>query len=304
MSNIISQSGIDRRVYWISEIEKLSGDFSGDYNRLEQELRQDIETGGVDALLDHLRLSGDIPEQYDHDSSEEKLYSKYTDALLAETYRSLGFKSVVLTERADAADVDAFAKSYSFVADAKTFRLSRTAKNQKDFKVQAMDNWKRGKPYAMVVCPIYQLPTRSSQIYEQASSRNVCIFTYSHLAVLVRYKQVSNEERIESLLHSVFESVKTLTPSKDANAYWYAVNRTMLAFDSKIDEFWRTEKMAAVESIKVAKEQALNYIAKEQEKIMRMTHDQAINELLKANKFESKIDVIKGVSSNDILEMK
>ncbi len=304
MSNIISQSGIDRRVYWISEIEKLSGDFSGDYNRLEQELRQDIETGGVDALLDHLRLSGDIPEQYDHDSSEEKLYSKYTDALLAETYRNLGFKSVVLTERADAADVDAFAKNYSFVADAKTFRLSRTAKNQKDFKVQAMDNWKRGKPYAMVVCPIYQLPTRSSQIYEQASSRNVCIFTYSHLAVLVRYKQVSNEERIESLLHSVFESVKTLTPSKDANAYWYTVNRTMLAFDSKIDEFWRTEKMAAVESIKVAKEQALNYIAKEQEKIMRMTHDQAINELLKANKFESKIDVIKGVSSNDILEMK
>jgi type II restriction enzyme len=75
----------------------------------------------------------------------------------------------------------------------------------------------------------------------------------------------------------------------------------MLAFDSKIDEFWRTEKMAAVESIKVAKEQALNYIAKEQEKIMRMTHDQAINELLKANKFESKIDVIKGVSSNDII---
>ena len=304
MSNIISQSSIERRVYWISEIEKLSGDFSGDYNRLEQELKLDINNGGIDALLDHLRLSGDIPEQYDHDSSEEKLYSKYTDALLAEAYRNLGFKSLVLTERADAADVDAFARNYSFVADAKTFRLSRTAKNQKDFKIQAMDNWKRGKPYAMVVCPIYQLPTRTSQIYEQASSRNVCIFTYSHLAVLVRYKQVSNEEKIESLLHKVFESVKLLTPSKDANSYWYAVNRAILTFDRKIDEFWRTEKMAAVESIKVAKEQALNYIAKEQEKIMRMTHDQAINELLKTNKFESKINVIRGVTNNDILEIK
>ena len=62
--------------------------------------------------------------------------------------------------------------------------------------------------------------------------------------------------------------------------------------------------MAAVESIKVAKEQALNYIAKEQEKIMRMTHDQAINELLKTNKFESKINVIRGVTNNDILEIK
>jgi len=304
MSNVISQSSIDRRVYWISEIEKLSGNFSGDYNRLEQELKQDIENGGVQALLDHLRLSGDIPEQYDHDSSEEKLYSKYTDALLAETYRSLGFKSVVLTERADAADVDAFAKGYSFVADAKTFRLSRTAKNQKDFKVQAMDGWKRGKPYAMVVCPIYQLPTRSSQIYEQASTRNVCIFTYSHLAVLVCYKQVSSDEKIEELLLKIFESVKMLNPSKDANSYWFAVNKTMLDFDTQIDEFWKTEKVAAVESIEVAKEQALSYIAKEQEKIMRMSHEEAINRLLKAHKFDSKIDVIKGVISNDILEIK
>jgi hypothetical protein len=304
MSNVISQSSIDRRVYWISEIEKLSGNFSGDYNRLEQELKQDIENGGVQALLDHLRLSGDIPEQYDHDSSEEKLYSKYTDALLAETYRSLGFKSVVLTERADAADVDAFAKGYSFVADAKTFRLSRTAKNQKDFKVQAMDGWKRGKPYAMVVCPIYQLPTRSSQIYEQASTRNVCIFTYSHLAVLVCYKQVSSDEKIEELLLKIFESVKILNPSKDANSYWFSVNKTMLDFDSQIVEFWKTEKVAAVESIKVAKEQALSYIAKEQEKIMRMSHEEAINHLLRAHKFDSKIDVIRGVISNDILEIK
>ena len=303
MTNVINQSSIDRRVYWISEIEKLSGNFSGDYNRLEQELKQDIENGGIQALLDHLRLSGDIPEQYNHDSSQEKLYSKYSDALLAETYKSLGFKSEVLTERADAADVDVFAQGYSFVADAKTFRLSRTAKNQKDFKVQAMDSWKRGKPYAMVVCPIYQLPTRSSQIYEQASSSNVCIFTYSHLCVLVCYKQISSAEKVEELLLKIFESVKSLNPSKDAHSYWCTVNKTMLDFDSKIGEFWKTEKLASIESIIVAKEQALTYLAKEQEKIIRMSHEQAINELLKARKFDSKINVIKGVISNDILEI-
>ncbi len=59
---------------------------------------------------------------------------------------------------------------YSFVADAKAFRLSRTAKNQKDFKVQAMDDWKHSKTYAMVVCPVYQLLTRTSQIYQQAGA--------------------------------------------------------------------------------------------------------------------------------------
>lgn len=60
--------------------------------------------------------------------------------------------SIVLTERADAADVEVVCDSYSFVADAKVFRLSRTAKNQKDFKVQAMDGWRNTKDFAMVVC--------------------------------------------------------------------------------------------------------------------------------------------------------
>lgn len=138
---LISDAAIQRREYWIEEIRKVSGNFSDNSERLENELSKEIEKEGVNSLIDHLRLSGDIPESYGHDTSEEKQYSKYTDALLSETYKSLGLKSLVLKERADAADVEAFAKNYSFVADAKAFRLSRTAKNQKDFKIQAMDGW-------------------------------------------------------------------------------------------------------------------------------------------------------------------
>jgi hypothetical protein len=37
--------------------------------------------------------------------------------------------------RADSADVEGATKDYTIVGDAKAFRLSRTAKNQKDFKV-------------------------------------------------------------------------------------------------------------------------------------------------------------------------
>ena len=304
MTNVISKSGIKRRLYWINEIEKLSGNFTDDYEKLEKELIAEINKDGMVALLDHLRLSGDIPEQYSHDSSEEKLYSKYTDALLCETFKFLGFRSVVLTERGDAADVDTFAKEYSFVGDAKAFRLSRTAKNQKDFKVQAMDGWKRGKPFAMVVCPIYQLPIRSSQIYEQASTRNVCIFTYSHLAVLVCYRELAGPKAVEDLLLKIFNSVKNLAPSKDAQNYWNAVNNTMLAYDKHIEIFWKTEKIAAIESIEIAKEQALDYLKTEQDKIMKLTHKQALIELIKVYKLDSKIEVINSVTENDILEMR
>ena len=169
----------------------------------------------------------------------------------------------MLKERADAADVEVAAKKYSFVADAKSFRPSRTAKNQKDFKIQAMDTWKRGKPYAMVVCPIFQLPNKASQIYQQASFSNVCIFTYSHLAMLVSYAQKRPTKNAESLLLEVFKTVKAMNPTKNATDYWLGINKTMLAYSSAIDALWSNEKIAAVESINAAKTEALTFLAQE-----------------------------------------
>jgi type II restriction enzyme len=293
-----------RRAFWVKEIRKLSGVFGDDSARLEKELGEEIKREGLKALIEHLRFCGDIPESYSHDSSEEKLYSKYTDSLLAESFKFVGLKSLVLPERSDAADVEVFAKKYSFVADAKSFRLSRTAKNQKDFKVQAMDGWKRGKPYAMVVCPIYQLPNRSSQIYQQASVRNVCIMTYSHLAILVSFSQLEGKAKAEELIHEVFKIIPALNPSKEASAYWFTVNKTMLGFSSKISDLWISEKQAATDSISMAREEALTFLAKERENIMRMSHDEALQELVRVRKIESKMKTISSVSDNGILEIR
>jgi type II restriction enzyme len=247
-----------------------------------------------------LRLCGNIPESYGHDTSEEKLYSKYTDCLLSLAYTAIGLKSLVLKERADAADVEAFAKDYSFVADAKAFRLSRTAKNQKDFKVQAMHGWKRGKPYAMVVCPIYQLPTSSSQIYQQATTQNVCIFTYSHLAVLLSYSEKEGQTKAQQLLKKIFETVETLNPSKNATDYWLAINKTILSFSKAIEPLWSIEKEAVTESIAISKEEALTFLAQEREKIMRMSHNEALKELIKLHKIESRMKTINAVSDKGI----
>lgn len=304
MSKVISDIAIKRREYWIEEIRKLSGNFGDDSDRLEKELEAEINANGISTLIDHLRLCGNIPESYGHDSSEEKLYSKYTDVLLSLAYKALGLNSLVLKERADAADVEAFAKDYSFVADAKAFRLSRTAKNQKDFKVQAMHGWKRGKPYAMVVCPIYQLPNTSSQIYQQATTQNVCVFTYSHLALLINYSEIEGKTKAQNLLQKVFETIPALNPSKNATDYWLAINKTMLSFSKKIEPLWTIEKSVATESIEIAKEEALTFLAKEREKIMRMSHQEAIKELIKVHKIESKIKTIKAVSDNELFTIK
>ena len=301
---IISKKAISRREYWIEEIKNISGNFGDEVQRLEKKLELEIKKYGNSTLIDHLRLCGNIPEMYGHDTSEEKQYLKYTDALLSFAYKSMGLRSAVLTERADVADVDVYAKKYSFVADAKAFRLSRTAKNQKDFKVQAMDNWKHGKPYAMVVAPIYQLPSRSSQIYQQASTRNVCIFTYSHLSLLVTFAIEESNSKAEELLHRIFKIIPALNPSKSANNYWLTVNKTILDFSKVLNELWKVEKMASIEAIGIAKNEELKFLASEREKIMRMTHDEALKELIKLSKIESKIKIIESINDNGLFEIK
>ncbi len=303
MGKIISDKAIKRRDFWVEEIRKLSGNFGNDTDKLEKELEAEIKKNGISSLIDHLRLCGNIPESYGHDTSEEKLYSKYTDCLLSLAYTALGLKSLVLKERADAADVEAFAKDYSFVADAKAFRLSRTAKNQKDFKVQAMHGWKRGKPYAMVVCPIYQLPTSSSQIYQQATTQNVCVFTYSHLALLLSYSEVEGQAKAQQLLKKLFETIQALNPSKSATDYWLAINKAILSFSKKIQPLWTIEKGVATESIAVAKEEALTFLAQEREKIMRMSHKEALKELIKVHKIESRIKTINAISDNGLFTL-
>ena len=305
MNKIISDKAIIRRKYWVDEIRSnISGHAGNDTERIEKALIEEIKQTGISTLIDHLRLCGNIPESYGCDTSEEKLYSKYTDCLLSMSYSTLGLKSIVLKERADAADVEVFAEDYSFVADAKAFRLSRTAKNQKDFKIQAMHGWKRGKPYAMVVCPIYQLPASSSQIYHQATMQNVCLFSYSHLALLLSYSIEDGQTNAQRLLKTVFETIPALNPSKNATDYWLSINKSILSFSEKIAPLWSIEKGVASESIDIAKDEALTFLAQEREKIMRMSHQEALEELMKVHKIESKIKIINEVSDNHLFTLK
>lgn len=302
-TEFIGEEQIAARKYWVDEISKLSGDFGTDSEKVERELSEEIAEKGVGSLLGHLRLCGAIPERYGHDSSEEKLYSKYTDVVVSKSFEALGLTSIVLTERADTADVECVAGGFSFVADAKAFRMSRTAKNQKDFKVEAMDGWKRGKPYAMVACPIYQLPSKTSQIYQQAANRSVCIFSYTHLAVLVRYANAAPDKKAIELLHDVFETVDALNPSKDSTAYWQAVNRRVTGFDGAVRQIWSEEKTASSDSIALAKEEALTHFASERERYMRFSREEAIEEIIKASKIEGKERVVQSVADRGLLEI-
>ncbi|MDR3340248.1 MAG: HindIII family type II restriction endonuclease, partial [Candidatus Symbiothrix sp.] len=62
MSKGISQEAIISRNFWIKEIQTLSGNFSNDSDHLEAELEREIKEAGVQSLIAHLHLCGNIPE--------------------------------------------------------------------------------------------------------------------------------------------------------------------------------------------------------------------------------------------------
>lgn len=298
----LSDAQIFIRQYWVHEISRLSGNFGVDTQRVEYELSNEIRQN-PSSLLSHVRLCGAIPERYGHDTSEEKLYSKYTDIVIHECFQNVGLDSAIIQARADVADVECVTDNYSFVADAKAFRLSRTAKNQKDFKVQAMENWKHGKPYALLVCPSYQLPANTSQIYSQAAARSVCIITYSHLAVLVQYAQQTDYSNSLALLHKLFQTVEAMNPSKRAHDYWMFFNRTMLEYDNRIRAVWQQEKKASIDAVKFAKSEALEFLAEERERIMKLSKEDAIREIIDSHNIDGRKREIEKVTEKGIMEM-
>jgi len=308
MYKIIGNTAISRRKLWVERILSDSGSFVPDMHILSNDLRKEIKND-THSLIDHLRLCGHIPESYAHDSSQEKRYAKYTDILLSLAFEKLGFNSQVIDQRGDAADVEVFGKIeekiLNFVADAKAFRLSRSAKNQKDFKIQALANWKNGKPYAMLVAPIYQLPARTSQIYSQAISGHVLIFTYSHLVLLLRYASKTSKKKARYLLGEIFQTLSSLNPSKNAVDYWLSINKTMLhPYSREMLKLWEEEKIAAMEAVEIAKKEALAYLSKERERIINLDKDEAIKELLQMTKIEKKMNIISKIKYNKLLDLK
>lgn len=89
--------------------------------------------------------SGYIPEFYEHDSSQETLYSKLIEALVCEWAKRMGFtESVLQKQKSNKEDVTIKIGDKVIVCDAKSFRLGRSqaAPNVKDtIKKAAYVSW-------------------------------------------------------------------------------------------------------------------------------------------------------------------
>ena len=238
-----------------------------------------------DELSSSLLECGIIPELLEHDSSEEKLWAKYCDILLAQTWTHLSIPAEVLRARGDSADVFGRTHNYSIVGDAKAFRLSRTAKNQKDFKVQALNDWHKSNTYACLVSPLYQYPRRRSQIYEQAIERNVTLLSYTHLKFLLDCTDGQNLDPLWCIGNELLKS-------KNAQEYWEAIDETTRQIAGESGEALSSYKQQTIDKIKQLGEEGIGYWETRIATYKKLSQEEAVARLIKAEKVEAKISTI------------
>ncbi len=240
---------------------------------------------------------GSIPEDIGHDSTEEKLYAKVSDILLAKSLIEMNLEATVLTQRADCADVVAQSHyhRYSLVGDAKAFRLSRTARNAKDYKVNSMAIWKGDSEYAVLVCPYFQYPKSNSQIYKEALSGNIALFSWEYLYILLKEGiRESSSINLSALWNQSGIISKTTTVSNSKSCFLNQQNQNISKIlkitPEKFYEYFNSVKDLIVERGNTE----IQYYEQEIERVKQLNREEAIAELLRNLKLESKIATIRG----------
>jgi type II restriction enzyme len=249
------------------------------------ELETSLKSLSLKELGDDLLHCGVIPEEFSHDSSEEKLWAKYCDILCASAFNYINIPSTVIRTRGDSADILGITAEYSIVSDAKAFRLSRTAKNQKDFKISALDDWRKSNTFACLIAPLYQYPYRKSQIYSQAVAKNVTLLSFVHLRFLLEFPPRKS-------LRSLWEISRLLQLSQSAISYWQVVDAEIARLTHQpMDSLHNYKRMEIEDTILIGQE-AVEYWQTVASSYQSLSREEAILQLIRAEKIDQKIAVI------------
>lgn len=283
-----------------SELLKLVIDLSNGNDTFDIKSQKIIKHTNILSLEDLINIIENIhviPEALPHDSTAEKLYAKLSDAIVSKAFTELGLTSRVVTERADVADVIANSPlhNYSLVADSKVFRLSRTAKNQKDFKVESLSRWRYDNDFAVLIAPLYQYPSNKSQIYNQSLEHGVALITFEHLSFLLKNNIVESGDIClknlfsfpsivsENIKHSERKMAAPLFKELDSVVRNISASQ-QIDIDNHINDFLTSLSKRAKLEIKYWKSELV--------RINNLSREEAIEELIKATKINNKIQVI------------
>ena len=254
-------------------------------------------------VIDIVKEIGTIPECIEASSSSEKLFSKASDCILARCFSELGMPSIAVNERGNSADIIARSiHGYTLVADAKTFRLSRTAKNQKDFKIDTLSNWRGSEhDFALLVAPYFQYPNTVSQTYASALDKQVCLLSWEHILFLLGNNVMESDIlSLEAIWNAPVRLARDtrIAYADRMNCQFPYINQMLCDRISVPIQKFNEQLDVCKDIIRNRGNYELEYLNTEKEAITMLTRDEAIAELLKSKKVLERISTIeKFVSS-------
>ncbi len=244
-------------------------DVAPDTDRIEKEFTKKLKSINDNEFAFLLLHSGYIPEFYEHDSSQETLYSKLIESLVCEWAVRIGFTdSYLQKQKANKEDITIKTGTNTIVSDAKSFRLGRSqsAPNVKDTIKQAsyitwLSAYKGNTSNAgLISFPSLMNWKRNSEAYKYFTDSNLPILFlfYEHLAFIL----ISDDLNFQNILDYINNYDKIfIQPSKDKANYFNKLNANLFKtpIKERLDNFLTLSKKINKERI----EHTLDRIEKE-----------------------------------------
>lgn len=261
-------------------------------------LRKIVHEMSESQVTNYLFKCGVIPEMFAHDSSNEKIYAELCEILVSAFFRKRGEDARVLDQRGGSADVLSSVGDKKVVLDAKAFRLSRTALNPKDYKIEAINEWtaNHDAEYSGLVGPLNQFPGSRSRLYTEAVRYDVTLLSYGHLAYLL--KPELEKESIDPIWELGDKiSNKYDLDDVDGDIYWDELEQTMLNIHDDIGMFEETIESNR-RGLEEQSKQQIEYWESKKDELRELTKEELVEELIKSKKIDKKIDRIQNKDHN------
>jgi hypothetical protein len=186
--------------------------------------------------------SGYIPEHYEHDSSQETLYSKLIECLVCEWAKRIGFtNSYLQTQKSSKEDITIVWNEQVIVSDAKSFRLGRSqaAPNVKDTIKKAdykkwLENYNpQNRVGGLLTFPSLHNWAKQTDVYSYTSDKTepILFIFYQHLAFIL-YSGIKSENIVKSI-----EEYPLIHPTTTKSPIEYFTRQLPSLFGEKFNEW-------------------------------------------------------------------
>lgn len=286
------------------------GDGRFDTDAAVIELQKCLSTKSDQELAFLVLHSGFIPDHYSHDGSEETLYTKFVEAVVAEWGSRVGFKMTLQKEKSSKEDVTFESGNRIVVCDVKSYRLGRSQKapNVKDaIKQGDYMKWLRAYQSYSPVGGLVTFPSShdwqgKSDVYSYVSDHSspILLLFYEHLAFLLINKGKSKGATFFDIL-SNYKILFKDGHSKSRTEYWAKIHSEIsrVTGSPTVDDFMTHTKPIVHEVAKWSAEKLVKRIENSKAEIEKEIENLTPEEL-KSRLFESEFELRTGQYSEQL----